>query len=85
MRWLALLVSMTILAGCSEMKVITSAALRELRADAIAVAPAEETTLVQADKAKEPSILMAKADWRPADWRYGSSKKSVRKGLWETN
>ena len=84
---LFLLASVILLAGCSELKVMTDAAMRELRADAIAVAPAEETTLIRPEKERsEPRVLMAKADWRPTDWRYGKAQtREPKKGLWERN
>jgi hypothetical protein len=86
---LILLASVIFLAGCSELKVITDAAVRELRADAIAVAPAEETTLVRPEKERERNesrVLMAKADWRSTDWRYGKAQaREPKKGLWEVN
>ena len=86
---LFLLVSVIFLAGCSELKVMTDAAMRELRADAIAVAPAEETTLVRPEQERtrnESRVLMAKADWRSPDWRNGKAQtQEPKKGLWETN
>ncbi len=78
-----------VLTGCSELQVVTGAAMRELRADVIAVAPAQEMAqAIPTKERREPErlILMAKADWRPTDWRYGETQTHERKkGLWEVN
>lgn len=76
------LFSMLFLAGCSELKIIGSAAVRELQADAISVEwlaynrkpdPAFQGAPA-ADKGVPPGATRAKV---------AISRKSGKKGLWE--
>jgi hypothetical protein len=85
MKRIALLFPFLIfLAGCSELRVFGSAAVYELRADAIAVEAAEETKHdFSRKKRDEGAILMAMNMARYEKSRNQAKGRLGKKGLWE--
>jgi hypothetical protein len=98
LRHILIILSITILAGCSEMKVIGDAAMRELKADGMSVERISyEYHQKLAAREKTGEIMVAKAEKRivVTDGRiFGEEKKMGKirvakakrvKGLWETH
>ena len=89
-RYLLFILSITLLSGCSEMKIIGNAALRELRAEGMNVEQISYNYHAKlAAMEKAGYVMMAKADTGQAATGgkvYGEGKK-IRakkvKGLWE--
>jgi len=74
------------LTGCSEMRVIGSAAMRELRADAVSVnwSAAEPDKKASAERSKDQKIYVAaKAKTFSSIRRGPTDRKKPVKGLWE--
>ncbi len=83
MKRLLLLGSLiTLLTGCSELKVIGGAALNELSAEAIAVNAGQEfMPEFRTKKQTEKAILLAMVEKKSAAWE--EKKRLGKKGLWE--
>ncbi len=92
-RYITFIMTIALLSGCSELQVIGSGALRELRADGISVeAISYSYNQKLAAREKVTGVLMAKADSRMmgSNGRVAGSEKKFRtakalktKGLWE--
>ena len=95
-RTILLAALLVLLAGCSELRVIGNAALRELQADAIPVAPAgmisHKVLVGETDETEETAerrTVTAKTGSAYLDWRKEGEKAAkagkapARKGLWE--
>lgn len=92
-RLFALIMTVAALTGCSEMKVISGAAMRELRADGFNVEQISYNYHQKlAAKGANSTVLMAKADTQKiaTDGRIVGTEKKLRltktkkvRGLWE--
>ena len=95
LRLMATLIGLTLLTGCSELKIIGSAAVRELKAEGInveAVSFRYHQKLAEAGKVEGVMVAAAEAGRLPADRpaEAGPAKAKVAKqkrvkGLWESN
>jgi hypothetical protein len=93
-RICALIITAALLTGCSEMKVISSAAMRELRADGFNVEQISYNYHQKlAAKGNTTGIMMAKAETQRigTDGKIVGSEKKLRltktkkiRGLWES-
>lgn len=93
-RLFALILTVAALTGCSEMKIIGNAAMRELRADGYNIEQISYNYHQKlAAKGAETGVMLAKADTRKiyTDGMVVGSEKKLRlakakkvKGLWES-
>jgi hypothetical protein len=93
LRHILIILSITILAGCSELQVIGNSAIRELKADGMSVEQISYNYHQKlADREKATGVIMAKAENRIVikDGKIVGDEKRVRiakakrfKGLWE--
>jgi putative VirB-like lipoprotein len=93
-RYILIILSMTILTGCSEMQVIGNSAMRELRSDGMSVERISYNYHQKlAAREKSGDVMMAKAESTVIrDGRLVVEEKKMRvakakrvKGLWEKN
>lgn len=92
LRHILIILSITILAGCSELKVIGSSAIRELKAEGMSVEQISYSYHQKLAAREKSGVMMAKADvGRVAtDGKVVGGEKKARiakskrvKGLWE--
>ncbi len=92
LRSVLVILLIALLTGCSELKVISSAALRELRADGMNVEQITYNYNKKLAAREKAGIIMAKVDSRrfAADGSVVAEEKKVKiakvkkvKGLWE--
>jgi len=93
-RYILIILSITILAGCSELQVIGDSAMRELKSDGMSVERISYNyhQKLASERERSGDVLMAKAEKRIVikDGKIVEDEKKVRmakakrvKGLWE--
>src|SRR5690349_6536112 len=98
LRYILIILSITILAGCSELQVLGNSAVRELKADGMSVEQISynyhQKLAATASRERFGDIMMAKAEKKIVikDGKIVADEKKVRiakakrvKGLWEKN
>lgn len=96
LRYILIILSITILAGCSELRVIGNSAIRELQADGMSVERISYNyhQKLASERERSGDVMMAKAEKRVVikDGKIVEQEKKVRiakakrvKGLWEKN
>jgi len=96
LRYILIILSITILAGCSELRVIGNSAIRELQADGMSVERISYNYHQKLASARERSsaVMMAKVGSKAVirDGKLVVEEKKIRiakanrvKGLWEKN
>jgi hypothetical protein len=96
LRYILIILSITVLAGCSELQVIGNSAIRELKADGMSVEQISynyhQKLAASASRERSGDIMMAKAEKKIVikDGKIVADEKKVRiakvkrvKGLWE--
>jgi hypothetical protein len=92
LRQILIILSITILAGCSELKVIGNAAIRELKAEGMSVEQISYNYHQKLASREKSGVMMAKAETGTiaTDGKIVGSEKKIRmakskrvKGLWE--